>query len=203
MFKKNKPKFFEWGWIYWNGLIYHSVLRLLQGKAHGEMYKRVAEIVGSESVLDLCCGDGRLSRWLSHTRYTGIEMNPVFVKSMRRRGLAVIEGDVRLTEFPPAECAVLIESLYHFLPDVRSFVDKILSHPFQKVIVVESLSHLSRHSVSWVSTFALWSTRVNGRSFQERLSSREFQEMMKECGFVRIKPYSKHFFAIWERGKKS
>ncbi len=167
------------------------------------MYKRVADLVGNLSVLDLCCGDGRLSQWLSHKQYTGIEVNPRFVKGMRRRGLQVIEGDVLSTHFPSADCAVLIESFYHFLPEGLSLIKKILSCPFQKVIIVESVSHLSRHSVSWISSFALWSTRVNGRAFGKRLSPWEFQEMLKACGFNISQEYPHHLYAVWERGKGS
>ncbi len=201
--KKNKFFILEWGWVYWNGFIYHHVLQFLQGKAHTEMYQRVAEIVGNQSVLDLCSGDGRLSQWLSHKQYIGIDTNPRFVKEMRHRGLRVIEGDVRSADLPSAECAVLIESFYHFIPEGQSLINKILSHPFQKVIIVESVSHVSGHSVSWISEFALWSTRVCGRSFRQRLSPTEFQELLHANGFVQIQGSSKHLFAVWERARRS
>lgn len=203
MSEKNKPFFLEWGWVYWDGFIYHSVLDLIFGKAHRDMYKRVAEMVGNSSVLDLCCGDGRLSQWIPPGRYTGIEQNPRFVRSMRRRGINAIDGDVRSVHFPAAECAVLLESLYHFLPDGLSLIDKILSYPFHKVIVVESLSHVSHHSNSVISKFALWSTRVRGQSFGLRLSPRDFQERLGKFGFVTAHANQTHIFAVWERGKGS
>lgn len=203
MSEKNRSFFIDWGWVYWSGFLYHTLLRLLHGKAHGKMYEQVANMVGDLSILDLCCGDGQLARKLSHERYAGIEINPRFVRNLRCRGLHVVEGDVRIVEYPSAQCAVLVESFYHFLPDGKTLINKILSLPFQKVIIVESMSHWSDHSASWISAFAKWSTRVRGREFIKRLSPGEFKEMLRECGFVKFHELDNHLYAIWERGKGS
>lgn len=199
MFGMNRSFYLEWGWVYWSGFIYHRVLCGLRGKIHKEIYARVAEEVGNFSVLDLCCGDGALSRWITHSKYTGIELNPRFVKMMRRRHIDVIEGDVQSVEFPSSDCAVLIESLYQFLPNGLNLLSKILSHPFRKVIVVESMTHVASHPVWWISLFAKWSTRVKGRIFHDRFSPGDFKALMSNRGFTLQETYPHQWMAVWNR----
>ena len=64
--------------IYRNPLIYKIVIKLIYGKGYTKRYKLIAEEVGDANVLDLCCGDCELAKYVKN--YRGADFNLVFIK---------------------------------------------------------------------------------------------------------------------------
>ena len=110
--------------IYRNPLIYKIVMKLLHGKSYVKRYALIAKEAGDLNVLDLCCGDCELEKYVK--MYKGADFNPVFIKSAKRRGLDVIKLDVLNDEIPRSECIVMQASLYQLYPKHKKVIKKIL-----------------------------------------------------------------------------
>ncbi|MEO8219042.1 MAG: methyltransferase domain-containing protein, partial [Acidobacteriota bacterium] len=106
--------------IYRSRHLYAAVMRLLYGRHYGTRVKSIAQLIPEgSSVLDLCCGPGQLFDALAGKgiRYTGVDINPMFVEGLIARGAHAEVRDLRRSEpFPEAEFVVMHASLYHFLP---------------------------------------------------------------------------------------
>lgn len=96
-------------------------------------------------VLDLGCGVGNSARLFRNSRYTGIDINPGYVKFAARRypGLKFVNGDVSRMDWGSGFDVVLVNSLLHHLDDRQA--EKILGrstralNPGGRVILQEPL----------------------------------------------------------------
>ena len=174
-------------------------MRLLRGSRRPEMYRLLAEEIGRISTLDLCCGEAELRRWLSHDRYQGIDKNPFFAAELRRRGIPVIEEDVLAAPWPAADCLVMVDSLYHFLPEIDRLMDKAVAFPGNKVIFSESIENLTTHTSDWVSKISAWATRVDGQSYPRRFSEDTLGALFRKHGFQRTIKTGANLIGILER----
>jgi SAM-dependent methyltransferase len=134
--------------IYRSPLAYRMTMAVLYGPYYRARSRAVAELVPSgSSVLELCCGPGTL--YLDHlrpkvVRYRGLDLNPVFVEALRRRGAEAEVRDVGAPEpLPPADVVLMQASLYHFLPDASGVVDRMRAAACDRVIVSEPVRNLS------------------------------------------------------------
>jgi hypothetical protein len=76
--------------------------------------------------------------------YTGVDLNPRAVSAVTGLGARGVVCDVRENgSLPFAEILLMQASLYHFLPDARSVIDKMLSASTGRVIVAEPVRNLS------------------------------------------------------------
>jgi len=67
-----------------------------------------------DSVLDLACGDGGLAAHLPGLRYTGVDASPEMVEAARRRGRAVVLGDLNDYEPPePVRATTCFRAIYY------------------------------------------------------------------------------------------
>jgi SAM-dependent methyltransferase len=134
--------------IYKTGHGYELAMRILYGRHYHSRYQTIADIIEPESsVLDLCCGPGTLYiRYLTHKRvkYTGVDLNPAFVKRLRSRGVNAEVRDLRSEgPLPPADYVIMQASLYHFLPDPTPVVNRMLDAARLNLIVAEPVRNLA------------------------------------------------------------
>ena len=189
----------RWGPVYWHGGLYRGAMRLLRGAAHAQTYRSAARETGGLSTLELCCGEGELERSLGGADYRGIDLNPAFVASARRRGLRVEQGDVLIAPWPAADCLVIIDSLYHFLPDADAFMAKALAHPFKRFVVSESVTHVASDPRPWVAALAAWATRVDGRDVTARFDEPGLLALLRRHGFQRMRREGANVIGVLER----
>jgi SAM-dependent methyltransferase len=137
--------------IYKTGPGYELAMRFLYGRHYHSRYQTIADIIQPEStVLDLCCGPGTLfTRYLrdKQVEYTGLDINPTFVKNLRNHGAKGEVWDLR-SEKPlaNADYIVMQASLYHFLPDPAPVLDRMLAAALRNVIIAEPVRNLASSS---------------------------------------------------------
>ena len=145
--------------VYRSPALYNVVMRLLYGRHAEARLAVVAELVPPHaSVVELCCGAGRLYRdHLSarHVDYLGLDLNPRFVEAARQAGARACVCDVGdAGPLPPGDVVVIQASLYHFLPEPERIVDRMLAAARSRVIVSEPVRNLSTSGVGLVAALA-------------------------------------------------
>jgi SAM-dependent methyltransferase len=123
-------------------------MRILYGRHYDSRYRTIAELINDESsVLDVCCGPARLfTKYLKDKRvqYTGLDINPGFIRSVHRYGASGQVWDLREDRpLPQADYVVMQASLYHFLPDAGPVVDRMLAAARLEVIIAEPVRNLA------------------------------------------------------------
>jgi len=135
--------------IYRNATGYELLMRALYGRHYADRLQAVADQVhAGATVLELCCGPGTL--YTRHLRdhvggYIGLDVNRSFVSKLRGQGV-----DARVMDLadpglplPGADVAIIQASLYHFLPDAESLIDRMLAAAGERVVVAEPIRNLS------------------------------------------------------------
>ena len=87
------------------------------------------DIARVRRVLDVGCGPGTNTHWFRHADYVGIDFNPEYIASARRRHQReFVVADVTKYEVDPAERFdfILANSLFHHIDDAN--VRRILAH---------------------------------------------------------------------------
>jgi hypothetical protein len=138
--------------VYRSAAGYELVMRVLYGRHYPARLKAVAEQVPSgASVLELCPGPGAL--YQRHLReragdYTGADVNPGFVERLRKLGADAIVLDLAAgAALPRADVVIMQASLYHFLPDAGSVIERMLGAARERVIVAEPIRNLTSSSL--------------------------------------------------------
>jgi hypothetical protein len=144
--------------IYRSDALYELAMAALYGRHYPARYRAIADLIpAGASVLDLCCGPALLyHRRLREKRvdYTGLDVNPRFIRRLVARGAAGRVWDVAgETPLPRADYVVMQASLYHFLPQPRPVVDRMLAAARRQVIIAEPVRNLA--SSRWRALAAL------------------------------------------------
>jgi SAM-dependent methyltransferase len=121
---------------------------MLYGRHYSSRFRAVADLIANDSsVLDLCCGPARLyHRYLKRKRvgYTGVDVNRKFIERLRESGAKGEVFDLREPRaLPQADYVVMQASLYHFLPDARPIVDRMIDAAIRQVIIAEPVRNLA------------------------------------------------------------
>jgi SAM-dependent methyltransferase len=136
------------GWIYRSPRLYEFVMYLLYRPNYQSRHSALADLVPpGSSVVEACCGVGKL--YSDHlrqkeVRYTGLDLSPAFVSKLTRKGIDAQRWDMRSeTPLPRADTVIMQASLYHFLPDPKPIVDRMLEAARQQVIIAEPIRNLT------------------------------------------------------------
>lgn len=177
--------------IYWHPYLYEAALRLLYRSYYRERIQAVAErIPEGSSVADVCAGDCSLYRYGLRDKqipYAAYDLNPVFVRWARGRGLAMEKLDLWSQEIPPADCVVMMGSLYQFIPAHAGILDKLIRAARRRVIVNEPVMNLAQSTHPWVRQAAyLFSYAGRRRSSRHRFTEGELRAFLEERGFHSI-----------------
>ena len=134
--------------VYRSATVYGLVMHVLYGRHYEARFREIAaEVPPGSEVLDLCCGPPTL--YTRHLRargvdYAGLDLNERFVAEVVRAGGRAEVWDLRTdVPLPAADVVVMQSSLYHFLPDAASVVDRMLTAARERVIVAEPVRNLA------------------------------------------------------------
>lgn len=136
--------------IYWHPLLYKAAMRLSYGNRFEARYTALGKYIPEGcQLLEVCMGDALLYRhYLSgkNIRYSCCDINPVFVKAAKRKGLNASLLDVCFDPIPKSEYILMQGSLYHFIPNQKEVVKKLLAACTKQLIISESTDNLSNSS---------------------------------------------------------
>lgn len=134
--------------IYKNTPLYELAMLVLYGRHYPSRYRAIADMIPADaSVVDLCCGpallfDRHLRR--KRVRYTGLDVNEGFIERLIRKGGSGQVWDLRKDDpLPRADFVLMQASLYHFLPDARPIVERMIKAARRKVIIAEPIRNLT------------------------------------------------------------
>lgn len=149
-------KAMETSLIYRSASLYELAMLLLYGRHYSSRYRAIAELIpAGASVLDVCCGPALLyHRYLGKkdVEYTGLDINAKFIAGLIRQGGRGQVWDLRTEQaLPPADYVIMQASLYHFLPDARGIVDRMLRAARERVIIAEPIRNLATSESRFLS----------------------------------------------------
>jgi hypothetical protein len=130
--------------VYWNTFFYEVSKKIIWRRKKADIIKRMEAIYNwvpqKASVVDVAAGTSRLYLELlrNHvSHYLAIEINPTFVRHLRRLGIDVIQADIRNEPIPTADVIIMIAALYHFKDKENEILDKLLFAARLRVIIIE------------------------------------------------------------------
>jgi SAM-dependent methyltransferase len=163
---------------------YELLMRALYGRNYAARMRAVAEQVpAGSSVLELCCGPGTL--YLRHLRgrtnsYIGLDVNEGFVERLRRLGVDARQLDLTNQDepLPKAEVALMQASLYHFLPDARQILQRMLAAAGDRVIISEPVRNLASSSLPAVGLLGRRAADPGVGGHAQRFTEATLDELM-------------------------
>jgi len=140
-------------------VLYELAMFALYGRHYSDRYRALANLVdANSSVLDICCGPGILygrSLRTKNITYTGVDLNPVFIKQVIAYGATGTVQDVRMVDaFPGADFVIMQASLYHFLPDAVPILKRMLNAAKKSLIITEPIRNLVDSKSMLIRTLA-------------------------------------------------
>lgn len=132
-----------------------------------------------DSVFDFCAGRGDLEKFLSQNSYTAIEINPVFIRQLKQRGINVIPCDLHENlcgAFSGADVAIMVESLYQFADtSIHSLLEE-LKLVAKRIVIIERT--VVQQEPGWLSGLRDYLCSSNFYRPARLLTVQEFKEMM-------------------------
>lgn len=169
--------------IYRWPFLYESFLLVRYRGDYAQRSRAIAEVIpDGATVVDLCCGPATL--YFSHlrrkrVRYTGLDINRGFVDRLSARGLTGILWDVTSeTPLPEADYVVMQGSLYHFLPNPYSIVDRMLAAAKQRVVLTEPVRNLADSKNPFVAWLAKRLADPGTGDQPNRFNEKRFEEFL-------------------------
>jgi len=105
--------------VYWHPSIYRIVMKFLYGKSFKARYKAISEIIPDNiSVVEVCAGDGYLYECFLKKKnilYSGLDINPVFVSTAKRKGMPFFLHDLTKEAIPLSDY-VIIQASFRSTP---------------------------------------------------------------------------------------
>lgn len=172
--------------VYWTGIGYELLMRVLYRSGFHVLYAGVADHVPSGAkVVDVCAGPGTL--WHECLRekgvdYLALDFNGHFVMSARRRGARARWFDLRHEEIPEADIVVLGSSLYHFRPHEDALLARLMRAARRSVIVTEPVVNLASQGPMWLRRLAVRLTDPGSGEPHERFDLGAFEAFAKRNG---------------------
>jgi len=103
--------------LYWHPWIYKIGLLLYHGRHLFKRYEYIAKEIGkNQTVLEPGCGPGMLAKYLHPScKYTGFDIDPIFVKYAKKKGLNVYLGDAtHKKSYEKTDTIVISDCIHHF-----------------------------------------------------------------------------------------
>ncbi len=173
--------------LYESSWFYRTLMTLVYRSHRRERFEAVSRWIpeGAE-VLDVCCGDGTLSKYLqSSVGYKGLDQSTAFVSAAQNQGRPVEQFDLTQDKLPRAQIVVCQVSLFQFYPNIEAVLSQLFEAAEQRLIISESVLSLTQSRWSWIASIVAWGTDPNG------MSNNHFRfnpESLKEL----FAPYDKH-----------
>ncbi|MGZ3883096.1 MAG: hypothetical protein ACXVP0_00080 [Bacteroidia bacterium] len=179
--------------IYWHPKLYQTAIKCSFGSHYAARYSALKKhIPKNAQLLELCMGDAFF--YLNHLSgmplsYSCADVNPVFIRAAKRRGLNAFPLDLFRDPVPQSDYILIQGSLYHFIPDQLAMVQKLLKASNKQLIISEPVDNMSNSSSSFKA--ALAGCLSKARTGQSRIKFTA--ETLKES-FAPLKDQ----VAVWE-----
>gem|GEM_PF-5254834 len=190
--------------IYWNLHFYRMVIRFLYWLARADMdeeYRLISKLADGE-VLEVCCGDAYLSRFVDKSKYVGMDMNSYFAEKLRRKGLNIVTADITRDKVSSAENIIMIISLYHFLTSEVSpleIIQKLRNASIKKTIICEPYQNIS----GWVEPLSqylpFYFTYVSGNTAHKRFNKSSLQKLFSDSGADEVIETERSLIAVYKK----
>jgi cyclopropane fatty-acyl-phospholipid synthase-like methyltransferase len=191
--------------IHYNNLAVYNTLTFL--KLGFDYYTRFKIASGyikpGESVLDLCAGDGSLSRFLpSGCRYECVELSPAFSSRLSNRSIPnhkinLHEGITGLEQ--KFDAAVMLISLCHFREtSIHSLLEE-LKNTAKRVIIIEDVLPSKRAKNTLLQRTMNYLCSTNYYVPLELFTADNFGRVMDEHGYTVTKHTKRYHAGFFER----
>ncbi|HUO69590.1 MAG TPA: methyltransferase domain-containing protein [Solirubrobacteraceae bacterium] len=170
--------------IYRSAAGYELVMRALYGRHYAARMRAVAaQVPDGASVLELCCGPGTLYRRYLRERvggYVGLDLNEGFVAGLQDAGIDARTLDLTdATEpLPEADVVLIQASLYHFLPNARSLLERMLAAARDRVIVSEPIRNLASSELPLVRALGRRGSDPGAGGHEQRFTEETLDALM-------------------------
>lgn len=175
-------------------------MRLLYGGAFGRRYQTVAGLIDAPgTVLDLCCGDCLLSRYLPPgSTYVGLDANPRFVENARRKGIDARLEDAQNAVWPDADFVVMMGSLYQFIPDHAQLMEKMFRTARRRVVLCESVRHIATSPNPLIAFLGHHLSHPFGGQSPRRLGREEMSSLFKRYDAARVLDLDRDLIGVFD-----
>jgi SAM-dependent methyltransferase len=182
--------------IYSKAFIYEAVMRVLYCRAYDERFRSLADLIAEgSSVLDVCCGPGTLFRRYLRVKgvhYTGLDINRHFIERLSADGATGIIWNVKENRpLPRAEYVVIQSSLYHFLPDAASVVERMIAAGKKRVLIAEPIRNVADSRIFLLAFLARKLTDPGTGEQPSRFNEARLDAL--------IEPYRHRGHAVWSQ----
>lgn len=192
------------GLIYWNTFLYRSAMEAIYGSDFIRRYELIAsEIKQGWSVLDLCCGDCYITRFLGRTiRYEGRDFNKTFIREAKKKGINVSFCDVKknLEEKERFDCVIMMGGLHQFIPDEDDILRRMKRIAKRRVVICEPCKNIVSSKNMFVSFLAkvVSNPGVGHISDIKRFTYSEIIDFFKRNGAKNIIDAGKDLIGVFE-----
>jgi hypothetical protein len=179
--------------IYWHPAFYNKAMRLAYGSKFETRYKHLEKYIPENcELLELCMGDAFFYQHYlqkKNIKYKCADINPVFVKAAKKKGLDAQLLDVYSDPIPKADYILMQASLYHFIPGEKKIIDKLLAAANKALIISENVENLSNDPSKLRSKIGAYLSKA--KSGQSRI------KFTRETLAESFSTYKKHI-EVWE-----
>lgn len=191
--------------VYWSARGYDAMMTLLYGGYYREVQGAVAKLIpDGASVVDVCCGTGRLYRdFLQAKRcgYLGLEFNGHFVMAARRRGTNIRYFNLLTEPVPEGEYVVMCSSFYHFQRRQAEVLAKMRAAARKAVIITEPVHNLSAAKAKPLARLANRLTNPGVGDYDYRFDLESFRAFAQQHGATEFhhEPGQRNAIAIFRK----
>ena len=192
------------GLIYLNPFLYNLAVRVSYGGDFRTQYELVAgNIENGWSVLDLCCGDCYLKKFLNETiKYEARDFNRTFIRHAKAKGINASYCDLKggLREKKKFDCVIMMASLYQFIPEEDGIINSMKKTALKRVIINEPIRNAVSSPNRFVSTLAKVVSNPGGQKMAEmkRFSADSLTALFERHGVTRLIDTKKTLIGIFD-----
>jgi len=171
--------------IYGHAAIYEAIMRGLYGRGYDDRFRSVAKLIAEgASVLDVCCGPATLfHRYLKPkgVHYTGLDINRRFIDRLSAEGgIGIVWNLNEARPLPRAEYVVMQASLYHFLPEASSVIDRMIAAAERQVLIAEPIRNVTDSRIFLLAFLACKLTNPGTRDQPDRFNEAKLDALMEQ-----------------------
>lgn len=168
--------------IYRNRSAYNLVMRVLYGRHYAARFQAIADLIpDGAAVVDLCCGTATLFTDYLREKgvdYLGLDINDGFIAQLKDLGGRGQVQDLHAdTALPEADILVMQASLYHFLPEPRHVIDRMLASARNQVIVAEPVRNMTNSDNRVLATLGRRFTDAGDGAQEHRFTETTLDEL--------------------------
>ncbi len=182
--------------IYWHPKIYEIVTKILYNKNYVKRYKEIGKEAKDLEVLDLCCGDCKLSNFIRN--YRGIDFNKNFVEAINKKNINIELRDISSQNIPKSECIIMQGSLYQFIPNHEKIIKRILNESIKKAIISEPYINMASSKNRILAFIGKLFTKTS-KMHEKRFTKKELIVLFKKYEANKIIDLGRDIMAVFEK----